>query len=55
MTFAGMEKFTGISAKQLQHYSSGLKKPRRPQRERIVNGLTRLGEQLQNTELTENY
>ena len=48
MTFAGMERFTGIRAKQLQHYSTGLKKPRRTQRERIVRGLTKLGEQLQN-------
>ncbi len=51
MTFAGMEKFTGISAKQLEHYASGLKKPRKQQRERIVDGFAKVGEQLHKAQL----
>ncbi|WP_205600233.1 MULTISPECIES: hypothetical protein [Sphingobacterium] len=30
-TNAALEKITGINQRQLQHYSSGLKKPRQPQ------------------------
>ncbi len=51
LTFAGMERVTGIRAKQLQHYSTGLKKPRKPQREKIINGFNELGKQLQTIEL----
>jgi hypothetical protein len=45
-TNAALEKITGINQKQLQHYSSGLKKPRKPQLKKIEEGLHRLAEDL---------
>lgn len=54
LTFAGMEKVTGIGAKQLQHYSTGLKTPRKPQRDKIVKGFSELGKQLRSIELVDN-
>lgn len=41
-----LEKITGINQKQLWHYASGKRKPRPAQREKINNGLHRLGEEL---------
>ena len=38
-TKSGLEKITGINQKQLGHYSSGLKKPRRTQIEKIDTGI----------------
>jgi len=41
-----LEKLTGINQKQILHYSSGLKKPRKEQKEKIINALHALGEEL---------
>ena len=43
---SALEKITGINQKQLQHYSSGLKKPRPVQREKIQVALHQLGNEL---------
>ena len=40
-TKAALERMTGINQKQLGHYASGLKKPRRKQVEKIENALRR--------------
>lgn len=45
-TNAGLERITGINQKQLQHYGSGLKKPRDTQRKKIELALHRLGSEL---------
>lgn len=50
-TNAALEKITGINQRQLQHYSSGLKKPRQPQLKKIEDGLHRLAAELQAVEL----
>lgn len=50
-TNAALEKITGINQKQLQHYSSGLKKPRLPQLKKIEEGMHRLAAELQSLEL----
>ena len=46
VTKTALAKASGINATQLSHYSSGLKKPRKAQRERIVAGLHKLGRDL---------
>jgi len=38
-TKSGLEKITGINQKQLGHYSSGLKKPRKEQIKKIDTGI----------------
>ncbi len=48
---AALEKLTGINQKQLQHYSTGHRKPRVEQREKIENALHKLGEELLAVEL----
>ncbi|MCT1525646.1 type II toxin-antitoxin system HicB family antitoxin [Sphingobacterium hotanense] len=50
-TNAALEKITGINQRQLQHYSSGLKKPRQLQLKKIEEGLHRLAAELQAVEL----
>lgn len=45
-TKSGLEKLTGINQKQLQHYSSGLKKPRPAQVKKIKEALHSLGSEL---------
>ncbi|MGX1639951.1 type II toxin-antitoxin system HicB family antitoxin [Sphingobacterium sp. NPDC055431] len=50
-TNAALEKITGINQRQLQHYSSGLKKPRLPQLKKIEDGLHNLAKELQSIEL----
>jgi len=50
-TNAALEKITGINQRQLQHYSSGLKKPRKPQLKKIEEGLRQLATELQSIEL----
>jgi len=50
-TNAALEKITGINQRQLQHYSSGLKKPRQPQLRKIEDGLHRLAVELMAVEL----
>lgn len=44
---AALERITGVNQKQLWHYASGQSKPRPKQKEKILNGLHRLGEELQ--------
>ena len=41
-----LAKVSGVNPTQLTHYSSGLKKPRREQREKIINALHKLGQEL---------
>ena len=50
-TNSALEKITGINQRQLQHYSSGLKKPRQPQLKKIEDGLHKLAAELQAVEL----
>ncbi|WP_168204596.1 hypothetical protein [Olivibacter sp. LS-1] len=50
-TNAALEKITGINQRLLQHYSSGLKKPRLPQLKKIEEGMHRLAAELQALEL----
>jgi predicted RNase H-like HicB family nuclease len=50
-TNAALEKITGINQRRLQHYSTGLKKPRKPQLKKIEEGLHRLANELQAVEL----
>ena len=46
VTKTALAKASGINPVQLSHYSSGLKKPRKAQKEKILNGLNKLGEEL---------
>lgn len=46
-----LEKLTGINQKQIHHYATGLKKPRKEQRQKIQEGLHRLGRELLAIEL----
>lgn len=50
-TNSALEKITGINQRQLQHYSSGLKKPRQPQLKKIEDGLHKLAAELRAVEL----
>jgi len=50
-TKAGIERITGINQKQLGHYSSGLKKPRKNQIEKIDSGIRQFVEDLQQIHL----
>lgn len=43
---SGLEHLTGINQKQLWHYASGNRKPRKEQRERFESAIHRLGEEL---------
>jgi predicted RNase H-like HicB family nuclease len=46
VTKTALAKASGINPAQLTHYSTGLKKPRKVQREKIINGLHKLGREL---------
>lgn len=48
---AALERITGINQKQIQHYSTGLKKPRAIQVKRIETALHKLGNELLAVEL----
>jgi hypothetical protein len=48
---SGFEKITGINQKQIQHYSTGLKKPRPAQIKKIKSALQQLGAELMAVEL----
>ena len=50
-TNAALERLTGINQKQLQHYASGLKKPRPAQAKKIETALHNLGKELLTVEL----
>lgn len=45
-TNAALERITGINQKQLQHYASGLKKPRPAQVKKIESAMHHLGSEL---------
>lgn len=45
-TNAALERLTGINQKQLQHYASGLKKPRPAQVKKISEAIHKLGKEL---------
>lgn len=47
-TNAAFEKLTGINQKQIQHYSTGHKKPRPAQARKIKSALRKLGNELIN-------
>jgi len=46
VTKKAIAKASGINSTQLSHYSSGLKKPRRQQREKIISGLHKIANDL---------
>ena len=46
VTKTALAKASGINATQLSHYSSGLKKPRKEQRDKIIEGLHKIGDSL---------
>ena len=48
---SALERITGINQRQLQHYASGLKKPREPQLRKIEKALHKLGGELLAVEL----
>ncbi|MDL2208142.1 hypothetical protein LJB97_00800 [Parabacteroides sp. OttesenSCG-928-O15] len=50
-TAPALERITGINQKQLHHYASGIKKPRIQQKDKIIDGLHRLGKELMAAEL----
>ncbi len=50
-TNAALERMTGINQKQLQHYATGLKKPRPTQVKKIETALHKLGSELMAVEL----
>jgi predicted RNase H-like HicB family nuclease len=50
-TNAALERMTGINQKQIQHYSSGLKKPRAAQTKKIEAAFHELGRELLAVEL----
>lgn len=50
-TNASLERITGIKQKQIQHYASGLKKPRPAQKIKIQESLHKLAEELMEVEL----
>ncbi len=49
---SALERMTGINQKQLQHYASGLKKPRQPQVKKIENALHEFGKELMSVQLS---
>ena len=51
ITYPGFETLTGINEKQIGHYSSGLKKPRKEQKDKIQNGLHKFAKELLAIEL----
>jgi hypothetical protein len=50
-TNAALERMTGINQKQIQHYSTGLKSPRRAQVKKIEKAFHELGNELLAVEL----
>lgn len=50
-TLSALERITGINQKQLQHYSTGLRKPRPAQNQKIENAFHKLGSELLALEL----
>ena len=46
VSIAAISRATGINQHQLSHYATGLKNPRPKQRERIVDGIHKIGREL---------
>ena len=51
MPFSSLERITGINQRQLQHYSTGHRKPRIDQRKKIETALHKFGDELLSVEL----
>jgi predicted RNase H-like HicB family nuclease len=51
MSFSALERLTGVNQKQLQHYSTGHRKPRIDQRKKIETALHKFGKELLAVEL----
>ncbi len=51
MPFSALERITGINQRQLQHYSTGHRKPRIEQRKKIETALHQFGNELLSVEL----
>lgn len=45
-TLAAISRASGVNERQLSHYANGTKKPRQLQRQRIVEGLHKIGRSL---------
>lgn len=45
-SLAAISRASGVNERQLSHYANGLKKARTQQRERIINGLHKIGREL---------
>ncbi len=45
LTRSALSRVTGINERQLGHYATGHRKPRPEQREKIINGIHRIGEE----------
>ena len=50
-TNAALERITGINQKQIQHYASGIKRPRPAQLKKIETAFRKLGTELASVEL----
>lgn len=46
LSLAAISRVTGINQHQLSHYANGLKQPRPRQRQRIVDGIHKIGREL---------
>jgi predicted RNase H-like HicB family nuclease len=46
VTKTALAKASGINVTQLSHYCSGLKKPRKQQHDKIIQGLQKIGKEL---------
>lgn len=46
LSLAAISRASGINQHQLSHYANGLKTPRPQQRQRIVDGIRKIGKEL---------
>ncbi len=46
ISLAAISRASGINQHQLSHYANGLKRPRPQQRQRIVDGIHKIGREL---------
>lgn len=45
-TMAALSRASGINQRQLSHYANSIKEPRKEQRERIISGIHKIGQEL---------
>lgn len=45
-TIAALSRATGINQRQLSHYANGIRNPRPEQRQRIVDGIHQIGQEM---------